>query len=82
MAKVCHMCGKGPQTGFSISHSHHKTKRRWLPNLQRTRIVINKTQKYVHLCTSCLRTKKASLQTTLTKVTNSDSFKSFIPKQN
>jgi len=63
MAKVCDICGKGPKTGFSISHSHHKTKRRWLPNLHRTKIVINKTTKHVYLCTSCLRTKKLSLQT-------------------
>jgi len=58
MAKVCHICGKGHQIGFNISHSHHKTKRRWLPNLHRTRIVINNTPKHVYLCTTCLRSKK------------------------
>lgn len=38
MSKVCMFSGKGPQTGNSVSHSHRKTKRRWLPNLQTVRI--------------------------------------------
>ncbi|MEW6606103.1 MAG: 50S ribosomal protein L28 [bacterium] len=64
MAKVCYICGKGPQVGYNVSHSNRKTKRRWLPNLHRTKIMINKTAKHVYLCTTCLRTKKQpSLQT-------------------
>lgn len=62
MAKICHLCGKGPKTGFNVSFSNRKTKRRWLPNLQRTKLMINKTIKYVYLCASCLRSKKTSLQ--------------------
>ena len=62
MAKICHICGKGPQVGNKVSHSNHKTKRRWLPNLHRTKIVIDKTPKHVNLCTSCLRTQKTQLQ--------------------
>lgn len=62
MAKVCEMCGKGPMTGNNVSHSHRKTRRRWLPNLQKATFEDdngNKSQKRV--CTRCLRTyrKKA-----------------------
>lgn len=38
MSKVCQYSGKGPLTGNHVSHSHRKTKRRWLPNLQTVRI--------------------------------------------
>jgi len=63
MAKVCHLCGKSPKTGFNVSHSNRKTKRRWLPNLQRTKLTTkNKNTKHVYLCTTCLRTAKISLQ--------------------
>lgn len=33
MARRCDLTGKGPQTGHKVSHSNHKTKRRFLPNL-------------------------------------------------
>ena len=39
MAKVCEICGKGKQIGYSVSHAHNRTKREWLPNLQSIRIV-------------------------------------------
>ncbi|HRL83383.1 MAG TPA: 50S ribosomal protein L28, partial [Bifidobacterium longum] len=34
MAARCAVCGKGPQTGFTVSHSHRRTKRSFRPNLQ------------------------------------------------
>jgi len=34
MAKVCEVCGRGPQFGNRISHAHNVTKRRWNLNLQ------------------------------------------------
>ncbi len=33
MSRRCDLTGKGPQTGHKVSHSNHKTKRRFLPNL-------------------------------------------------
>ena len=33
MSRTCDLTGKGPQTGHKVSHSNHKTKRRFLPNL-------------------------------------------------
>jgi large subunit ribosomal protein L28 len=33
MSRVCELTGKGVQVGHKVSHSNHKTKRRFLPNL-------------------------------------------------
>lgn len=33
MSRVCELTGKGVQVGHRVSHSNHKTKRRFLPNL-------------------------------------------------
>jgi len=34
MSRRCDLTGKGPATGNRVSHSHRKTRRRFLPNLQ------------------------------------------------
>ena len=33
MSRRCELTAKGPQVGHKVSHSNHKTKRRFLPNL-------------------------------------------------
>jgi len=58
MAKVCDVCGKGPATGNNVSHAHNKTRRRWLPNLQNVRALINGVAKRVKVCTNCIRSGK------------------------
>lgn len=55
MARVCEICGKRPQTGHRISHAHNVTKRRWYPNLQRVRAVVNGATRRIRVCTACLR---------------------------
>jgi len=45
-------------TGNNVSHSHKKTRRRWLPNLQRVRIMQNGQVKRVWACTSCIKSGK------------------------
>lgn len=56
MARVCDICGKGPITGNNVSHAHNKTKRRWLPNLQKVRTVTeNGSTVRVNACTRCIR---------------------------
>lgn len=37
MSKVCVITGKGPMFGHKVSHANNKTKRRFLPNLQKHR---------------------------------------------
>ncbi len=58
VAAVCEVCGKHPSFGMSISHSHRRTKRRWNPNIQRVRAMVNGTPKRLHVCTSCIRAGK------------------------
>lgn len=57
MAK-CEICGKGPQFGNKISHSHRVTNRRWLPNIQKVKVYINNTVKKINVCTKCLKAGK------------------------
>lgn len=36
MSKRCQLTGRDVQAGNNVSHAHNKTRRRFLPNLQRT----------------------------------------------
>jgi large subunit ribosomal protein L28 len=58
MASVCDICGKTPGFGNNISHSHRRTRRRWNPNIQRLRIIVNGTVKRANVCTKCLKANK------------------------
>ena len=40
MATTCEICGKGVAYGHNVSHSHRKTPRRWIPNIQKTTIFV------------------------------------------
>jgi len=55
MARQCAVCGKRAAVGHSISHSGVRTKRRFLPNLQRVRVVVEGTPRRLPVCTTCLR---------------------------
>ena len=52
---TCFVCGKGRVMGHRVSHAKNKTKRQVLPNLQRTRILINSGVRREYVCTRCLR---------------------------
>ncbi len=58
MARVCDVCGRGPQFGHRISHAHNVTKRRWNLNLQTVRAVVNGATRRLRVCTSCIRSGK------------------------
>lgn len=55
MARRCDICGKGVQYGHNVSHAHNLTQRRWLPNLQRVKVVVNGVPQHLSVCTRCLR---------------------------
>jgi len=55
MSKRCEICGKGPIYGHNVSHANNKTKRRWLPNLQKVRALIDGKPKKIRVCTSCIK---------------------------
>ncbi len=58
MSKVCQLTGKRPITGNHVSHSNRKTKRRFLPNLQKKRFYVPEKDQWITLkvSTSCIRT--------------------------
>lgn len=68
MAKVCYFCGKKPVSGRTIARrglAKKKggvgrritgvTKRRFLPNLQTVRAVIDGTHRRIKVCTKCIK---------------------------
>lgn len=54
MARQCAICGKRPGTGHAVSHSAVKTRRRFLPNLQRIRVLVDGAPRRLTVCTTCL----------------------------
>ena len=58
MASVCDICGKSPQFGKSVSHSHVRTNRRFNPNIQRVRALVNGETKRMNVCTTCIKSDR------------------------
>jgi len=58
MAKMCEICGKKPVTGRQVSHAHNVSARRWIPNLQEVRALIDGKPKRITVCTACLKAGK------------------------
>jgi large subunit ribosomal protein L28 len=55
VSRVCAICGKKPAFGHNRSHSMVATKRRFDPNLQRVRAVIDGVARRSYVCTRCLK---------------------------
>ncbi len=63
----CEICGKGVQYGHNIRHSHTgnwekratKTRRLFMPNLHKGRVLIGGVVKNVKACASCIAQFKA-----------------------
>ena len=49
MSRRCSVTGKKPQVGNHVSHANNKTKRRFLPNLQKTSLYSDQLDKMVRL---------------------------------
>ncbi len=60
MARVCEICGKRPITGHNISHANNKTPRRWYPNLQRARVVVNGVVRRIRVCAQCIKSNRVA----------------------
>lgn len=58
MARRCAVTGKGVMTGNNVSHANNKTRRRFLPNLQRTSVLSEALGRSIRmrLSTNALRT--------------------------
>ena len=58
MAMRCEICDKGPVVGRRVSHAHNVRPRRFEPNLQTVRAVVDGATKRVKVCTRCIRSSK------------------------
>jgi large subunit ribosomal protein L28 len=58
MANICEVCGKKPVFGNNVSHAHNKTKRKFMPNLQKIRVQTPDGVKRMKVCTSCIQANK------------------------
>ncbi len=58
MAQICDVTGKKPMSGHNVSHANNKTKRRFLPNLQRRKFWVDSENRWVSL-----RLSNAALRT-------------------
>ncbi len=76
MSRRCVLTGKGVQTGNNVSHAHNKTRRRYLPNLQKVSLISDALGKTVSLrvSTAAIRTveHKGGLDAYLLEARDSD----------
>jgi len=49
MSRVCQLTGARPSFGNAVSHSHHKSRRRWDPNLTTHRFWVPSERRWVRL---------------------------------
>jgi large subunit ribosomal protein L28 len=58
MSRVCELTGKRPLFGHYVSHSNRKSKRKFLPNLQRKRFYVPELDEWLDLrvSTAAIRT--------------------------
>lgn len=52
----CEVCGKRPNYGHNVSHAKNHTPRRWMPNIQATKLRVDGEYVRVKICTRCMRT--------------------------
>ena len=52
MSKICAVTGKKPQFGNNVSHALNRTRRRFLPNLQKRRFWLASQNRYITLTVS------------------------------
>ena len=64
MGAVCELCGKHPSFGNNVSRLGKKalrrrikgkTRRRWNPNIQRVRAVVDGRVRRIDVCTACIK---------------------------
>ena len=58
MSRTCFICGKHPNFGENVSHSNKKTKRQWLPNIQKIKILLAGKKVQKNVCTKCIKAGK------------------------
>jgi len=56
MSRVCSITGKRPKSGCNVSHSQRHTKRRWIPNVKKKKLMIDGRLVTIKLSMRALRT--------------------------
>lgn len=56
MAYKCDNCGKGRIIGSNVSHAKNRTRRLFLPNLQKLKVLYLGQKKAVKFCSKCIKT--------------------------
>jgi len=69
MAYRCVICNKGTMSGSAVSHSNRHTKRKFKPNLQRVRLVLNGHVTRAWVCTACIKSGKVQKPPLRTRTT-------------
>ena len=76
MARRCDFTGRGVQAGNNVSHAHNKTRRRFLPNLQKNSLLSDALGQtiQVRLRTQAIRTieKRGGLDAYLLSTPNAE----------
>ena len=49
MSRRCQVTGVGPVAGNHVSHAHNRSKRRFLPNLQKKRVWVQELNRFITL---------------------------------
>ena len=49
MARVCAVTGKTPMVGNNVSHANNRTRRHFMPNLQRRRFWVESENRWISL---------------------------------
>ena len=75
MARRCELTGKGVLTGNNVSHAHNKTRRRFMPNVQKMALhseILGRAVRF-KVCVSALRAieKKGGLDAYLSDTEDS-----------
>jgi len=55
MSRKCEICGKGRQTGNSVSHANNKNKKVWFPNIKKVKVGVKGRQRHIKVCTNCIK---------------------------
>lgn len=64
MGAVCELCGKRPGFGNKVPRLgknairrriNKKTRRRWNPNIQRVRAIVDGSPRRLYVCTACIK---------------------------
>ena len=60
MSQRCEICEKGVLSGNNVSHANNVTKRKWNPNLQHVRALVEGRARNIWVCTRCLRSGRVT----------------------